>query len=535
MLLRTRLGVMPGVSHRLQSSMLSWPTCRALLLGPGLAAFLLATNVPLAHAVPRGKRPPRHVATLAQPQQNAAGADGVGRPDPSCRPHKDVLTYHGGDLVTQPDIFVFFWGPQWQNDPTHMAAAADLLAFYGDVGTSTYKCAWSESGVSGMAFGNGTLHSPTSSEVLSDSPPSPLPDSAIQSRIITEVTVLHNAAPRTDNTIYIVVPPQGVPVEASDMSTGCGGSNFVFCGYHDSFAIMGDRYRYAVLPFPCNSGGFTCFVDPMFSDVNKAFEVVASHELAETATDPDGGTVGLPGWFSDRTGNENADICASEPCIGDVTLNGHPYSVNSIWSNLAKGCVDGVPCSPPPIECTDSDPGLCVPGKGKAAGCAFEWLVDPNLTLAKGLPGGKVTCTDGQPFCDFDGAKDGTCTFHLAACFNSQDPRPEVSCTATSISSVTLTKPSSSGDSTDVANANAILGALKNVDPNSTGTQAGAQVSYSPAAGTQNACTGFLTIVVPLKVGGTGMKKGTRTVNLSLQSAAGTAHNKVKLVCLPPA
>ncbi len=498
----------------------------------GLAALLLLAMNTAAHAVPRGKRPPRRVAPAAPAAASASGTAGVGRPGPGCNPHKDVLTYHGGALVTNPDIFLIFWGPLWSSDATHIAAKTALLNFYGDVGTSTYKCAWSESGVAGMAFGNGALHTPTSFEILSDSPGPVLLDSTIQSRIGTEVG-LANAAPRTDNTIYVVVPEQGVPVQAGDGSTGCGGSNFVFCGYHDSFAGTGGQYRYAVLPFPCTTNVGTCFADAGLSDVNKAFEVVGSHELAETVTDPDSS---LGGWFSDRTGNENADICRfPDACIGDVTLNGNPYSVNSIWSNLAKGCVDGVPCSPPPIECTDGDPGLCVPDKGKAGSCAFEWLVDPNLTLAKGLPSGKVTCTDGQPFCDFDGAQDGTCTFHLAACLNSQDPRPEVSCAATSIASVTLSNPStSSSDPNDVANAGAILSALKTVDVNSTGTQSGPQVSYSPAAATPNACTGFLSIKVPLKVGGSGTKKGTRTVSLALQSGAGTAHNKVKLVCLPP-
>ena len=269
-----RLTSRDRTAHRRPASLVaSAVDRRALAVDAGLAAVLLAFVITPAHAWPRGKRPPRRVAALAQPAQAAAaessGFDGVGRPGRDCRPHKDVLTYHGGDLVTHPDVFVIFWGSQWLSDAQHVAARSDLLAFYGDVGTSGYKCAWSESGVSGMAFGNGTLHSPTSSELLSDSPPSPLPDSTIQARIVTEVTLGH-AASRTDDTVYVVVPPQGVPVQASDGSTGCGGSNFVFCGYHDSFSGPGGRYRYAVLPFPCTAGGGTCFVDPTLSDANKA-------------------------------------------------------------------------------------------------------------------------------------------------------------------------------------------------------------------------------------------------------------------------
>jgi len=34
-----------------------------------------------------------------------------------------------------------------------------------------------------------------------------------------------------------------------------------------------------------------------------------------------------------------------------------------------------------------------------------------------------VTCVDGDPTCDADGAADGRCTFEVAACVNNADPR----------------------------------------------------------------------------------------------------------------
>ena len=51
-----------------------------------------------------------------------------------------------------------------------------------------------------------------------------------------------------------------------------GGSLFTFCGYHDSFSRGADRIRYAVLPFPCDQGQFTCFVDSQ-EEVNRAARV----------------------------------------------------------------------------------------------------------------------------------------------------------------------------------------------------------------------------------------------------------------------
>ena len=92
-----------------------------------------------------------------------------------------------------------------------------------------------------------------------------------------------------------MVPPKGVPVRSFG-ETGCGGSNFTFCGYHDSFLSGGRRFRYAVLPFPCSQDRGTCFVDAA-EDPGRALQAVGSHELAETITDPDRPPVGPSGWF----------------------------------------------------------------------------------------------------------------------------------------------------------------------------------------------------------------------------------------------
>ncbi|MGH3426575.1 MAG: hypothetical protein ACRD3Q_21975, partial [Terriglobales bacterium] len=91
-------------------------------------------------------------------------------------------------------------------------------------------------------------------------------------------------------------------------------------------------------------GQGTCFVD-LSENVSEAFQVVGSHELTETVTDPDS-TPG--GWFNDRTGDENADICAADACVGTVSSVMETFSVNPAWSNLAKGCITSVPCPPQP-------------------------------------------------------------------------------------------------------------------------------------------------------------------------------------------
>src|SRR5262249_41530346 len=158
-----------------------------------------------------------------------------------------------------------------------------------------------------------------------------------------------------------------------------------------------------------------------------------------------------------------------------------------------RGCVFSVPCAPPAPACTDAAPGLCVPSTSQDS-CSFEWLVFPDMrNRPANVPSRTIACADGQPFCDVDGAQDGKCTFHVAACINNQAPRRF--CTPTSVRTIDLRHPSvASADATDTANAAALLAALKDIDGGSAGTVSGSQVSYSPAAATTNACTNYLTI-----------------------------------------
>ena len=480
-----------------------------------LLALSLATRVA---AAPRGRRRPRSRTTSAA------------QPGPDCRPGHHELTYHGGDLVQHAAVFVIFWGPEWQNDPEHQAAAADVRSLFQGLSASPFGCSWQEWELPGKPIGAGSY---LGDEIIPTEPVPPggqLADADIQARIVTEVNA-HRAPAATDDTFYVVVPPKGVPVDAGG-ETGCGGTNFTFCGYHDSFLNGGQRFRYTALPYPCDQGGFTCFVDAQ-ENPGRALEAVGSHELAETVTDPDGAPVGNSGWYEDRTGEENADICANDTCLADLTIGPDSFTVNSLWSNLATGCVASAPCAPPPVACTDSGRGTCTANERDPQSCAFEWLVEPNLTTdRKGFPGGTVTCADGQAFCDADATNDGTCTFRLALCLNSADPR--LACTPSAVSSVILSsKLAGSSDPADQANATNLLDALAGIDPGSTGTVSSGSVVYTPAASTENACSGYVDVLVPVRLRGAGAATGIRVLSLSVQTAGGPVRERLKLVCEP--
>src|SRR5579885_2489179 len=258
----------------------------------------------------------------------AAGAAPRGRvrPRPAtsgalCRPGRHTLAYHGGDLVAAPRVFVIFWGAPWQSDPVHLAAAADLRALFQQLGASAYGCTWREYALPGAPLGPGGF---LGDEVIATSPVPPggqLDDAAIRQQILAEIAA-GRAPAATDDVVYVVAPPAGVPVVAGG-ATGCGGTNFTFCGYHDSFRSAGQRVRYAVLPFPCTQDGGTCFIAGG-GDAGAALEVIGSHELSEIVTDPDAPPVAAGGWPEDRTGAETADVCEGVPRPGWLRLRVAP-------------------------------------------------------------------------------------------------------------------------------------------------------------------------------------------------------------------
>ena len=51
-----------------------------------------------------------------------------------------------------------------------------------------------------------------------------------------------------------------------------------------------------------------------------------------------------------------------------------------------------------------------------------------------------LRCSDGDPLCDLDGMRDGTCTFGVAVCFGNADPRTP-RCEASAVHSIEVVQP----------------------------------------------------------------------------------------------
>jgi hypothetical protein len=220
------------------------------------------------------------------------------------------LTYRGGPLLSEVQVFVLFWGDTWQQDP-QVALVQQINSFFDYVLTSEMMDQLAEYSVPGQAISHGTR---TGSIELTTAPPSNVSDGDVKQLIQQELSSDPAVPQPTSSSLYFIFLPAGVTVGME------GGASCVnFCGYHSD--IDGQVF-YAVMPYPdclgC-AGGLS---------VIDALTATSSHELCEAITDPIPGQ----GWYDDQNG-EIGDICAWQTKkVGDFT-------VQLEWSNTAGRCL----------------------------------------------------------------------------------------------------------------------------------------------------------------------------------------------------
>jgi len=222
------------------------------------------------------------------------------------------------------------------------------------------------------------------------------------------------------------------------------------------------------------------------------------------------------------------------------------------------------PTATPTATPTNTPPAELIPGQGKS-GCMLEWFTEPATAPGRnGLPAPQLTCTDDSPLCDFGATTgDHKCTFHVAVCLNVADTRLS-SCTLTDVAHVQLLSPNEvkPKDPTATANRDALENALTGIggtvgalcantgphkgqlcavssDCDSTpgsgnGVCKGRSVVFAPPLHTDNSCTAFAPIQVPLKQTTKGFKAASAMLSAKAISDAGKkGSNSLKLTCEP--
>jgi hypothetical protein len=221
-------------------------------------------------------------------------------------------------------------------------------------------------------------------------------DGTPYSRCITNAQLLSEASsfvtahglPGSDLAhLYMYFLPKGIETCFTSTNGAGGGTcsinaNPGFCGYHAFAAppLVADM-NYAVVDSPT---GWTCSSDAGSntggnqspnSNIDADSEIsIASHEISETITDPEG-----TAWY-DAAGNENGDDCAyiygdsagfqgTAGHLYNQTINGHHYFIQLEFSNRDFAKV-------PALSCIRANPSV-------------------QITPTSGPPGTAVTVTGG--------------------------------------------------------------------------------------------------------------------------------------------
>jgi hypothetical protein len=263
------------------------------------------------------------------------------------------LTWHGGPIEHTPNVWLIFWGPNWNSDSEAVAARDVVINEFADLGHTRY-----ENILSQYYDAAGSVAKSLTSNVFTDSsvPPSEtthcggapaVDDSSLQAEVNALISL--RGLPHNDgNTTYLVFteelflsyPPLRGTFEIWDPTYGCsapGSGNY--CGYHSFDTTVNQAY--AAIPYPDLQNVQTCATPAIVSVSSKdgaALGNTAAVEEAETITDPLG-----TGWY-DSTALEVGSKCYfdfAETSGGYTYLNnGGSFVIQTLYSNASGQCAN---------------------------------------------------------------------------------------------------------------------------------------------------------------------------------------------------
>jgi len=260
------------------------------------------------------------IVPLYKPKKKVALGDLTGEKEPTelfdqsgqnAPPPNAQLTYNGGVLLPNVQVFTVYWGEAYQTGAlTDLPAKLDQ--FFDTILQSTLMDQMTEYNTGPYNFGKGTR---TGSIIINEALAVNINDSDIQAKLQTWISSNAAFPQPTGNTLYFIYIESGIVVTL-DGSLSCGS----FCGYHNN---IGQNVFYAVMPYPDCAG---CLGE---SNAFDALTGTSTHELCESITDPIPGQ----GWYDNGNNMEIGDICA----WNFKQLDG--YNVQLEWSNNANQCI----------------------------------------------------------------------------------------------------------------------------------------------------------------------------------------------------
>jgi hypothetical protein len=211
-----------------------------------------------------------------------AGSTGVITPD---------IAYHGGPVMSTPNIYLIWYGNWKQSNGSDTAAGQQIVRdfLFGLSGSNYYK--------TNTSYGtpSGTFHV-AGAYTDSYSQGTRLSDSRVQS-VVTHA--ISSGLKKDTNGIYFVLTSSDV----AETSGFCS----QYCGWHTYGTISGTnniKYAFVGNAHRCPTACAAQTIGPNGNAGVDGMVSVIAHELEETNTDPL-----LNAWY-DRNGSEDADKCA---------------------------------------------------------------------------------------------------------------------------------------------------------------------------------------------------------------------------------
>jgi hypothetical protein len=234
---------------------------------------------------------------------SAADQRSTGDAGSSGSPSRPRFVDQHGPVLPIPQLYLIYWGTAWRSQTPAAPTPARVTGAVRALLASDYLTGL----VQYRGSGRGVLRGSTL--VTSSDPPAQFTDDQVTDFIDAQLAAGTVPGPDADNqTVYGVVLPAGVKPQSGDAT-----------GEHGYYERSGQRIHYAWF----SNAGYL-----------EAITGVVSHELVESATDPEGGgflggngTCDGPGWC------EIAAVCESTWWMLDGVM------VQGYWSNHDNDCV----------------------------------------------------------------------------------------------------------------------------------------------------------------------------------------------------
>jgi hypothetical protein len=224
------------------------------------------------------------------------------------------LNYYGGQVQENPAVHLILWGNNW-NSPPGNATGAALLTLYPALSQSGWQMLLSQYYDTARHVGSEVS---LAGAYVDTSIPAP---TGVTSQALVEElnkAIALNGWAKSGDAQFVVAPAPGSTYDASFAGSFCAFHSFASGVSWTFVPYVGDE------PFRQNCIGY----DP-HRIVTRVETMLASHEYAESATDPNPGQAA---WLT-SDGYEVSDICSSGIAPGPSG-----FSVTENWDNNLNEC-----------------------------------------------------------------------------------------------------------------------------------------------------------------------------------------------------